>query len=131
MAGEISVVRRETGVKNVIGILPGEGPHADETVVVGAHYDHLGLGGEGSFFPDKHEIHNGADDNASGTSALIEVARRLAGRDKKPARRVVFIAFTGEERGLIGSAYYCRHPVFPLDKTVAMLNMDMVGRLER
>ncbi|HEY5314099.1 MAG TPA: M28 family peptidase [Pirellulales bacterium] len=129
LTGQITVKRREAEVKNVIGVLEGEGPHADETIVVGAHYDHLGFGGEGSFVPEKREIHNGADDNASGTADLIEVARRLSTRGKRLPRRVVFIAFTGEERGLLGSAYYCRHPLFPLDKTVAMLNMDMVGRL--
>jgi hypothetical protein len=129
LTGQITVNRREAEVKNVVAVLEGEGPHADETIVVGAHYDHLGFGGEGSFLPDKREIHNGADDNASGTADLIEVARRLATLGHKLPRRVVFIAFTGEERGLLGSAYYCRHPLFPLDKTVAMLNMDMVGRL--
>src|SRR6185437_1440351 len=98
-------------------------------IVIGAHYDHLGFGGEGSFVKGEKEIHNGADDNGSGTATLLEVARLLAAREKKLPRRVVFIAFTGEERGLIGSARYCRDPLYPLDKTVAMLNMDMVGRL--
>jgi len=132
LTGEITVDRRETEVKNVIAVLEGEGPNADETVIVGAHYDHLGFGGDGSLAPekDKREIHNGADDNGSGTVALVEVARILAAQPKKPGRRIVFIAFTGEERGLIGSARYCKEPLFPLDKTVAMLNMDMVGRLE-
>ena len=129
LSGEIAVVRREAEVKNVAGVLEGEGPYADETIVVGAHYDHLGLGGEGSLAAGVKEVHNGADDNASGTAVLIEVARRLASRDEKLSRRVVFLAFTGEERGLVGSARYCRNPLIPLDKTVAMLNMDMVGRL--
>ncbi|HLJ11582.1 MAG TPA: M20/M25/M40 family metallo-hydrolase, partial [Planctomycetaceae bacterium] len=105
------------------------GPLADETIVVGAHYDHVGRGGPGSFVPDSNEIHNGADDNASGTVSLIELARRLAARQEKLPRRIVFIAFTGEEMGLFGSARYTKEPVFPLDKTIAMLNMDMVGRL--
>jgi len=130
VTGEITVNRRETAVKNVIAILPGQGPLADETVVVGAHYDHLGLGGEGSLAPGKSEIHNGADDNASGASALLEVARLCKLHQPPPKRTIVFIAFTGEERGLIGSSYYCRHPIRPLDRTVAMLNMDMVGRLD-
>jgi Peptidase family M28/PDZ domain len=129
LQGEVTVNRREAAVKNVVAVLEGEGPKADETIVIGAHYDHLGYGGQGSFLPGKHEIHNGADDNGSGTSALIEIARRLAMREKKLPRRVVFIAFTGEERGLIGSARYCKEPLVPLEKTVAMLNMDMVGRL--
>ena len=129
LKGEVAVLRREAEVKNVVAVLEGDGPHAEETIIVGAHYDHLGLGGEGSLAAGVKEIHNGADDNASGTAALIEVARRLAAQPKKLARRVEFIAFTGEERGLIGSARYCRDPLCPLDKTIAMLNMDMVGRL--
>jgi hypothetical protein len=130
LSGEINVVRREAEVKNVVAVLEGEGPKADETIVIGAHYDHLGFGGEGSFVTGGKEIHNGADDNGSGTAALLEVARLLATREKKLPRRVVFIAFTGEERGLIGSARYCKEPLFPLENTIAMLNMDMVGRLK-
>ena len=130
LTGDVNVSRRDAEVKNVVAVLEGEGPQADETIVIGAHYDHLGRGGDGSFAFGQKEIHNGADDNGSGTAALIEVARRLATREKKLPRRVVFIAFTGEERGLIGSARYCREPLFPLEKTVAMLNMDMVGRLK-
>jgi hypothetical protein len=76
------------------------------------------------------EIHNGADDNGSGTTVLIELARKLAAHGKKLPRRIVFLAFTGEERGLIGSARYVKTPLFPIDSTVAMLNLDMVGRLE-
>jgi hypothetical protein len=131
LGGEIHVTRDEVEVKNVVGVLEGEGPHADETIVIGAHYDHLGMGGNASLAPGVHEVHNGADDNGSGTTVLIEVARELAGRDKKLSRRIVFIAFTGEERGLVGSARYVRNPLFPLESTVAMLNMDMVGRLDQ
>lgn len=129
--GVTTVSRVPVEVKNVIGVLEGEGPHADETVVVGAHYDHLGRGGfgSGSLFETSHEIHNGADDNASGTTALIEVARHFGHQAKKLPRRLVFIAFTGEEEGLIGSAHYVKEPVFPLATTVAMVNLDMVGRL--
>jgi hypothetical protein len=127
--GEADIQFTKTDVKNVVAVLEGEGPHADETIVIGAHYDHWGRGGSGSADPGSTEIHNGADDNASGTAALIEVARELVAHGKLP-RRVIFIAFTGEELGLIGSARYVRDPLFPLDKTVAMLNMDMVGRLK-
>jgi hypothetical protein len=130
LTGEISVNRIQTEVKNVIGVLEGAGPLADETVVIGAHYDHVGMGGPGSLAPGSKAVHNGADDNASGTVALIEIARRLASRKEKLARRVVFIAFTAEERGLRGSAHYVRNPIVPLEKTVAMLNMDMVGRMK-
>ncbi len=126
--GEVTVERQEVEVKNVIGVLEGEGPHADETIVIGAHYDHLGLGGANSAAPGVKEIHNGADDNGSGTTVLLEVARQLVAQGKPP-RRIVFIAFTGEERGLVGSARYVREPLVPIDKTVAMLNLDMVGRL--
>ncbi len=127
--GEASIEQQQAEVKNVIAVLEGEGPLAEETIVIGAHYDHVGLGGPGSLAPWTKEVHNGADDNASGTAALLETAERLVASGKKPRRRIVFMAFTAEERGLIGSAYYCRHPRFPLDKTIAMINMDMVGRL--
>jgi len=128
-SGETQLNRIKTNISNVIGVLEGEGPHADETIVIGAHYDHVGRGGANSLSPGSKDIHNGADDNASGTVALLDLARRLGDRKEKLPRRVVFIAFTAEELGLIGSAYYVNHPVFPLEKTVAMFNMDMVGRL--
>ena len=130
VVGETNLIRQQTAVKNVLGVLEGDGPHAEETIVIGAHYDHLGFGGSNSLAPGVHAIHPGADDNASGDAALLEIARELAGREKKLSRRIVFIAFTGEERGLLGSARYVRNPLVPLDKTVAMLNMDMVGRMQ-
>jgi len=129
--GETAVVATQAQVKNVIGVLEGEGPRADQTIVIGAHYDHLGYGGFGSRQRSKKkQIHNGADDNASGTAGLIELAHRLGARKKKLARRIVFIAFTAEERGLIGSDHYVKSPLIPLNKTVAMFNMDMIGRLK-
>ncbi len=125
---ELNHIKAE--VKNVVAILPGEGPKADETIVIGAHYDHLGYGGRGSLSGSTEKaIHHGADDNGSGAATLLEVAQELATRGKPLPRRIVFIAFTGEELGLLGSARYVREPLIPLDKTVAMLNMDMVGRL--
>lgn len=126
---ETTVKLTRTEVKNIIASLDGEGPLADETIVVGAHYDHVGRGGPGSLAPGSNEIHNGADDNGSGTVALLELARRLKARPQKLPRRVVIIAFTAEESGLIGSAKYVEQPVWPLEKTIAMFNMDMVGRL--
>jgi hypothetical protein len=129
LAGESNIVREALEVKNVIGVLEGEGPNKDETIVIGAHYDHVGYGGAGSLAPWTRAIHNGADDNASGTCTMIEIARRLGSMGKKPNRRIVFIAFTAEESGLIGSAHYCKEPRFPLENTVAMLNLDMVGRV--
>lgn len=112
-------------VSNIIGILEGEGPVAEETIIVGAHYDHLGMGPFGSRRPDVRAVHNGADDNATGTAAVMELARRLS--QTKLKRRVVFIGFTAEERGILGSNYYLENPVIPLDKTVAMINFDMIG----
>ena len=119
------------GVKgrNVVGILPGRDPKlAGQYIVIGAHYDHLGLGGPGSLDPDSVGVpHNGADDNASGVVAMLEVARRLSLRP--PARSVLFLAFSGEEEGLLGSAAWVKAPAVPNDSVVAMLNFDMVGRL--
>ena len=128
-----SVQPRAVEARNVAALLPGSDPSlADEVLIIGAHYDHLGFGGEGSLDPDAFgEVHNGADDNASGTSGLIEIARRLAESDRRPARSVLFLAFTAEEKGLWGSANYVRNPLLPIDQSVAMLNMDMIGRLER
>ncbi len=127
--GEANVLLKQAEVKNVVGVLEGEGPLADETVIVGAHYDHLGPGGAGSLAPWTRETHNGADDNASGTATMLEIARRFAIQQDKPRRRIVFMAFTAEERGLLGSKHYVREPRFALEKTVAMVNLDMVGRL--
>jgi hypothetical protein len=116
--------------RNVAALLPGSSPErSGEVVVIGAHYDHLGMGGEGSLEPETVAVHNGADDNASGTAALLEVAERLALGEAPPRRPVLFIAFSGEERGLLGSAHFTDQPTMPLTDAVAMLNLDMVGRL--
>ena len=117
-------------IRNVIGVLRGRSPQRrGEVIVIGAHYDHLGMGGFGALDdPDSTgKVHNGADDNASGTTALLEVARQLVHR--RLDRTVVFIAFSGEELGDLGSEYYVKHPTVPVDSIYAMLNMDMVGRL--
>jgi hypothetical protein len=117
--------------RNVIGLLPGRDPVLrNQTVIIGAHYDHLGLGGFGSLDPDSTgKVHNGADDNASGAAMLIEIAERLSATP--PARTIVFIAFSGEELGLLGSMHYVKQPVYPLATTLAMINLDMVGRLRQ
>ena len=134
VAGQTDITRNRADVRNVIGVLEGSGPLADETIVIGAHSDHVGRGGpdSGSLARGSREVHNGADDNASGSAALLELARRFGAlaKEKPLPRRMVFIAFTAEELGLIGSARYVREPLFPLDKTIAMFNMDMVGRLK-
>ncbi len=128
--GKASLHIEKVTVKNVIGVLEGEGPLKEETIVVGAHYDHLGHGGDGSLQPGSKEIHNGADDNGSGSAGLLELVRRLAGRKEKLPRRIVFMAFTGEERGLLGSAHYVKTPLYPIEQTVVMFNLDMIGRME-
>jgi hypothetical protein len=120
-----------TAARNVVAVLPGASPALrGQVVVVGAHYDHLGFGGFGALDPDSTgRVHNGADDNASGTAALVEIARTLARRH--PARTIVFVAFSGEELGTLGSSYFVQHSVpQPVDSIYAMLNLDMVGRLK-
>jgi aminopeptidase YwaD len=124
------VVRHETPAWNVVGILDGSDPSLkNEAIVIGAHYDHLGNGGEGSLAPREGEIHHGADDNASGVAGVLELARLFSGQTQKPRRTLVFIAFGGEEEGLLGSNYYVNNPIVPLANTVAMINMDMIGRM--
>ncbi|HEY2786825.1 MAG TPA: M28 family peptidase [Fimbriiglobus sp.] len=129
-ASEVTVKRSEMPCKNVAGYLDGSGPLADETIVIGAHYDHVGDGQFGSRdgAAGRGKIHWGADDNASGTTGLMELARRFGAMKERQGRRIVFLAFSAEERGLFGSIAYCKEPLFPLDKTVFMLNMDMIGR---
>ncbi len=120
-------VRRDSRpVNNVVGYLPGE---TDEHVVLGAHYDHLGLGHQFSLAPSlAGTAHLGADDNASGTAGVIELARYF-GAQAKRRRGIVFMTFAGEELGLLGSGFYANNPKLPIDKAVAMLNMDMIGRI--
>lgn len=126
VSGGLEAEQRTVNVKNVIGLLPGK--KADEYIVVGSHYDHVGLGSYGSS-SGFGEIHNGADDNASGTTAMLALAEAFAKRGEKPERSIVFVAFTAEEIGLVGSAYMTDNPPVPLEETVAMVNMDMVGRV--
>jgi hypothetical protein len=114
----------------VVALLEGSAADArGEIVVIGAHYDHLGLGGAGSLAPGEDAIHNGADDNASGVAALLRAAALLSD-GPRPLRSILFIAFTGEEAGLLGSAFFARSPTVDLERARAMLNLDMVGRLE-
>ena len=121
-----------TILKNVIGVLEGKGDLADQAIVIGAHYDHLGHGEFSSLAPEalRARTHPGADDNASGIAAMLELARHFASQPTPSRRRMVFVAFTAEEAGLIGSRHYVsKEPIFPIKDTVAMLNFDMVGRL--
>src|SRR5688572_30086989 len=120
-----SISKNRRTVRNVIGILPGSDPaRAREAIVIGAHYDHVGLGGRLSVTPDRvGEIHNGADDNDSGTASIIEMARSAVADRARCPRTLAFIAVAGAERGLLGSAYYASHAVSPLENTIAMLNL--------
>ena len=125
----IDIERKHAEVRNVIGYLPGT---TEEYVVVGAHYDHLGLGDESSLAPDKiGQVHHGADDNASGTAGMLEIARRFAEDPSQYRRGLLLMAFAGEEIGLLGSSHWVEEPTKPLDKAVAMLNMDMIGRINK
>lgn len=123
----LEIIEKETA--NVVGMVPGSDPDlADEYIVVGAHFDHLGYGDYGSRYSGPGRlIHNGADDNASGTSGVLELARRVS--EAPLPRPVIFMGFTAEEMGLLGSAYYTREPLVPLEQTITMINMDMIGRM--
>lgn len=119
---ELNKTRTELRVPNVFGIIPGSDPVLkDEYVLYLAHFDHVGTDTEGAVF-------NGADDNASGTVALLEVAQALMKEKKKPARSIGFLWVSGEEIGLYGSSYFASHPLVPADKIAAVINLDMVGR---
>src|SRR5690349_11662933 len=127
------IMRNQTPAYNVAGMLEGSDPLLkNEVIIIGAHYDHLGRGGEGSgsLAPHSGDIHYGADDNASGTAGVLELARLFSTQKPRPKRTIVFIAFSGEEEGLLGSSYYVNHPLLPLANTVAMINMDMIGRMK-
>ncbi len=125
LAVTIAKDRRPTA--NVVGMLRGSDPSAG-AVILGAHYDHLGRGNSSSLSPDEiGQVHNGADDNASGSSALVELARVFAA-EPRLRRTLVFAAFSGEELGILGSSYFASHPPVALDSVQAMINMDMVGR---
>ncbi len=117
-------------VKNIIGIIPGSNPNLkDESVVISAHYDHLGLGWPGVNKGNEGKIHYGADDNASGVTVLLELAHTL-GKSLKPQRTIIFVAFSSEETGLLGSKYYVKNTKrFPAKKVIGVLNFDAVGRL--
>jgi hypothetical protein len=120
------VVREKGRAYNVLGRLPGK-DHG-RAIVVGAHYDHLGRGGSGSLAPEASgEIHNGADDNASGTATVLEIARMLEARPAPPCD-VLFALWSGEEEGLLGSEHWAEHPTIPIGEVTANLNLDMVGR---
>jgi Peptidase family M28/PDZ domain/PA domain len=122
----LDIEREVKIVHNVGAYLPGQ---TKEYVIIGAHYDHLGLGDQHSMAPSEiGKPHPGADDNASGTAAVLELAKWFS-KQPRPQRGVLFLAFAGEELGLLGSSYYVNHPELPLENAVAMINMDMIGRM--
>lgn len=131
-------VQLETGVTevknegiNVAGYIPGSDKKLkDEYIVIGAHYDHLGMGGANSLYRgDEPQIHNGADDNASGTSGILELAEYLSKNKKQLKRSIIIAGFSGEELGLLGSSHMVNNPVVANEKIAAMINLDMIGRL--
>jgi hypothetical protein len=120
--------------QNVVAYLEGsDAKLKNEIVVIGAHYDHLGMGGfgSGSRTPDTTAVHNGADDNASGVAGIIELAEKIAANKKQMKRSLLVIAFDAEEMGLLGSKFYTENPLFELSKVKAMINLDMIGRLDK
>jgi len=124
----VAIETTRATVDNVLAWLPGR---TDEYVIIGAHYDHLGRGNVDSLAPSQiGQIHPGADDNASGTAGVLELARLLAPERGKLKRSILFMDFAGEELGLLGSAEWVKEPTRPLDKAVAMINMDMIGRIK-
>ncbi|HYK01141.1 MAG TPA: M28 family peptidase [Thermoanaerobaculia bacterium] len=131
LSGTVDVQASFAKAQNVGGVIRGRGKLADEVVVVGAHYDHLGYGGKGSVRPNDTGIHNGADDNASGTAAVLVAARRLHSllNDVPDRRTIVLALFSAEEMGLGGSSYFVANPPVPLSNIVSMINLDMVGAL--
>ncbi len=125
------IKRVRTTTQNVVGVISANN-NSEEFIVIGAHYDHLGMGGEGSGSrtPDSIDVHNGADDNASGVASVIEIAKRISANREKLNRNVLVAFFTAEEKGLIGSKYFVNHPPVELSKIKYMINLDMVGRLD-
>jgi aminopeptidase YwaD len=127
VAGAINIEQTHAQVNNVLAYLPGK---SDEYIIIGAHYDHLGRGDSNSLAPSQiGQIHPGADDNASGTAGVLELARLFAPLKGQLDRGILFMDFSGEELGLLGSAHWVKDPTMPLAKCVAMINMDMIGRI--
>lgn len=126
VSATVALTHEHITVNNVVGYLPGSSV-PDEYVVMGAHYDHVGVGKANA---EGDSIFNGADDNASGTTSILMCAENFASLKQRPARSILFIAFSAEEKGLLGSKAYAANPALPLEKCVAMINVDMIGRCE-
>ena len=132
VSGKAEIVRELASTRNVVMLLPGQDEKLkNEYIIIGAHFDHLGMGGpgSGSRAPDTTGIHHGADDNASGVAMMIELAGEFAGKKESHKRSIVFLAFTGEEEGLLGSKHFTDDPGINLSSVNAMINLDMIGRL--
>ncbi|MBI5763908.1 MAG: M28 family peptidase [Planctomycetes bacterium] len=128
--GRIEIEPIETPVRNIVAMIPGTGPQKDEFIILGGHYDHLGIRHKGEKeFDATKDISNGADDNASGTAMVMNMAKVYT-QGRKPNRSILLMLYTGEELGLLGSAHFANEPTIDLDKAIAMLNFDMVGRLK-
>ncbi len=127
---ETSIQKIMNASSNVLGMIAGSDPVLkDEYIVIGAHFDHLGMGGQGSLAPDTVAVHHGADDNASGTAGLLEAAEYLSWSRDSLRRSILIAGFSGEEAGLLGSNYFVNHPTLPLSAMRTMINMDMIGRI--
>ncbi|HEU5249984.1 MAG TPA: M20/M25/M40 family metallo-hydrolase, partial [Thermoanaerobaculia bacterium] len=131
VSGRVALDATYAETANVAAKLPGKGSLANEVIVIGAHYDHLGWGGTGSMRPNERAVHNGADDNASGTAAVLVAAERLKElvKSARNRRTVYFVLFSAEESGIAGSSYFVGHSPVPLEQIRAMVNLDMVGKL--
>jgi len=132
VSGKAEIVRELASTRNVVMLLPGQDEKLkNEYIIIGAHFDHLGMGGpgSGSRAPDTTGIHHGADDNASGVAMMVELAGKFAGTKESHKRSIVFLAFTGEEEGLLGSKHFTDDPGINLSSVNAMINLDMIGRL--
>jgi aminopeptidase YwaD len=133
VCGKAEIIRETSTARNVAMILPGEDKNLkNEYIIIGAHFDHLGMGGPGSSSRavDTIAVHHGADDNASGVSMMLELAEKIAHSRRSHARSIICLSFSGEEEGLLGSKYFADNPVIDLSKVNAMINLDMVGRLQ-
>ena len=127
--GQVSLEKEKVSVPNVLGVLQGSDPRLkNEYIVVGAHFDHLGFGGagSGSLSQKTREIHNGADDNASGTAGVLEIAAKLSSQPSALKRSVIFMAYNAEEEGLLGSKYFVDNPTIDLTKITAMINICLL-----
>ncbi len=125
------IVKKKRNTQNIVGMIEGKHPTLkNQYIVIGAHYDHIGMGGEGtsSRMPDTLAVHNGADDNASGVAAILEIGQKFSAN--QPDRSIVVVAFGAEEMGLLGSKYFVNNALFPIDSISAMINIDMLGRLD-